>query len=285
LINHLHYCFNLKIITPKYSKQLVLPFKVWIDGTSSNNHSIIKVTTSLILDSTQLSPDISSMSSDQLKQLSSLYSRIFTWMLFPLPETKLSYQEIGKIMAKDMDNLVNPSTIHVNEGISYNVLLRPLLLSCDAKAARMAAGVSGGGIYPCQMCYIQQTQISKYTIASCMQLRNWKMTNQRVLENSHPPLGDNEKPVWIHDPFDYKPEEHATEHLTVLMCVMHVIEGYSALLWQFLLPYLNDKQKFINTIQIPGLIDHKKLLNGSRIPCHCWRSLFSDDLLQNRYFS
>jgi len=283
LVNHLDKMLKLNIIRFKTLSNLVLPFKIWIDGTSANSHSIIKVTTSLIIDSTQILPDIHDLDPKQLKEISSRYSRIFTWIIFPLPETQFAYQEIGKIMSKDFENLVNPVTINKSETESFTFRLRPLLLSSDAKAARMAAGVSGGGIYPCQMCYIQQTQIPKYSVASCMQLRNWRTTYQRVIENSQPPLGDVRKPIFIDDSSDYDPEKHATEHLTVLMCVMHVIEGYSYLLWQNLIPYLDDKQKFINTIQITGLIDSQKLLNGARIPCHCWRDLFANDLLQNRY--
>ncbi|MFN9955600.1 MAG: hypothetical protein ACK55I_21085, partial [bacterium] len=106
-------------------------------------------------------------------------------------------------MSKEFENLVNPVTINKSETESFTFRLRPLLLSSDAKAARMAAGVSGGGIYPCQMCYIQQTQIPKYSVALCMQLRNWRTTYQRVIENSQPPLGDVRKPIFIDDSSDY----------------------------------------------------------------------------------
>ena len=39
--------------------------------------------------------------------------------------------------------------------IQYNIHLKPLLISSDAKASRCIAGVAGGGNYPCQLCYIQ----------------------------------------------------------------------------------------------------------------------------------
>jgi len=65
---------------------------------------------------------------------------------------------------------------------------------------------------------------------------------------------------------------------------MHVIEGWSHLLWQHLLPFLIDGKTFVQDIDkdIVGLIDSNKLLSGARIPCHCWRDIFKHPLLQNR---
>jgi len=52
-------------------------------------------------------------------------------------------------------------------------------LSVDAKAARIAAGVSDGGIYLCQMCYIQQ--IIDYSIACKMLLQHWRHTVEKFI--------------------------------------------------------------------------------------------------------
>jgi len=288
--NHLHNVFKLGILTLHPDLTVpILPFKIWMDGTSTGHHSIIKVTASLIFDSTQFLNSLENLSNSELKELSSLYSRIFTWILIPLPETKLAYKEAGKILGNDLKSLLEVIDLPVLSGIKRSVSIRPLLLSSDAKAARIAAGVSGGGIYRCQMCYIQTTQIPDYSIACRMFLRHWRRTSERVSRNEKIPLGDISKPIWMQQlgpsSQKYDATTHATEYLTVLCCIMHVIEGWSAILWKLLLPNLKDKQKLVVDLGkvIVGLIDSKKLLKNSRIPCHCWRDIFSHSLLRDPY--
>jgi len=219
---HLSEVLSLKIVELIHeSKSIVLPFKIWMDGTSTGTHSIIKVTASLVFDSTQFHdlPDII-----ELKEFSKRFSRIFNWILLPLPESKFAYKEVGKILRQDLLSLLDPVITENETGRNQNIFLRPLLLSADAKAARIASGVSGGGIYRCQMCYIQQTQIPDYSVACRILLRHWQRTTKRVVTQEKIKLGKD----------------------------------------------------------IIGLIDSNKLLNCSRIPCHCWRDIFSHPLLRDR---
>jgi len=87
-------------------------------------------------------------------------------------------------------------------------------------------------------------------------------------------LGDVDYPIWIDSNTytnDYDSSSHATEYMTVLLCIMHVIEGWSHLLWQKILPFFNDSKNLVQTLgkNIQELIDPQKLLTGARIPCHC----------------
>jgi len=285
---HLTSVISLKILEfVRESKSIILPFKIWMDGTSTGTHSIIKVTASLIFDSTQFKNSLDSTEIDHIKEFSSIFSRIFNWILLPLPESKFAYKEVGKILRKDLLSLMNPISFeNKNENIP-DIYIRPLLLSSDAKAARIASGVSGGGIYRCQMCYIQQKQIPDFSVACRMLLRHWRRTAERVSSNEKIPLGDVAIPIWMKNSDTYDPKRHGTEYFTVLVCVMHVIEGWSAILWQAILPNFKNKKNLVKVLQkdIVGLIDSKKLLNCTRIPCHCWRDIFSHPLLQDRYIS
>ena len=108
-----------------------------------------------------------------------------------------------------------------------------------------------------------------------MILRHWKLTFKRVSSKSNTvPLGDVSLPIWIANTSDwssYSATEHGTEYLTVLLCIMHVIEGWSCRLWKVLLPFLKNKKEMTDlfTKEVNGIKDGKKLLNGIRLACHC----------------
>ena len=78
------------------------------------------------------------------------------------------------------------------------------------------------------MCYVHVNQISKFDIASRIILRHWKVTGKRIHSQSQTfiPLGDTNYPIWM-DSQDYDDfsHQHGTEYLSVLLCVIHVIEG------------------------------------------------------------
>jgi len=282
---HLSNILSLKIVELNCdSESIILPFKIWMDGTSTGTHSIIKVTASLIFDSTQFNNSLDFISIDDLKEFSSIFSRIFNWILLPLPESKFAYKEVGKIFKNNLLSLLNPVITGNSTGLNQDIFLRPLILSADAKAARIASGVSGGGIYRCQMCYIQQKQIPDFPVACRMLLRHWRRTLERVSKQEKIPLGDCSIPIWAEFGASYNPKEHATEYFTVLVCIMHVIEGWSSILWEAILPNFSDKKNLVKNLgkDIIGLIDSNKLLNCTRIPCHCWQDIFSHPLLQNQ---
>ena len=135
----------------------------------------------------------------------------------------------------------------------------PLIFSADAKAARLAAGVSNGGHYPCQMCYIHVNQITKFDIASCITLRHWKVTASRLNTRSTTfiPLGDNSYPIWMNPAQEvYLSNEYGTEYLSVLLCVMHVIEGWSNHLFTLIISYFKNKQSTCNLLatSIQGIL-------------------------------
>ena len=123
----------------------------------------------------------------------------------------------------------------------------------------MAAGVSNGGHYPCQMCYIHVNQISKFDIASHIILRHWKVTTSRLISKNSTfiPLGDNNLPIWMtQDEATYLSNLHGTEYFAVLLCVMHVIEGWSDHFFTLILSYFKNKQATCNLLasSIQGLL-------------------------------
>ncbi|MFN9980413.1 MAG: hypothetical protein ACK53Y_10885, partial [bacterium] len=130
-------------------------------------------------------------------------------------------------------------------------------------------------------------QIPDFSVACQMLLRHWRRTHERVSSNEKIPLGDSTIPIWIENSDTYDPKKHGTEYFTVLVCIMHVIEGWSAILWQAILPNFKNKKNLVKVLQkdIVGLIDSNKLLNCTRIPCHYWRDIFSHPLLQDGYIS
>ena len=68
---HLSDILSLKIVElNRDSQSIILPFKIWMDGTSTGTHSIIKVTASLIFDSTQFNNSLDFISIDDLKEFS-----------------------------------------------------------------------------------------------------------------------------------------------------------------------------------------------------------------------
>ena len=133
----------------------------------------------------------------------------------------------------------------------YRFIFRPLIFSADAKAARIAAGVTNGGHYPCQMCYIHVNQITKFDIASTIALRHWKVTASRLQtkNSTFVPLGDNNLPIWMDPTVEtYMSHLYGTEYLSVLLCIMHAIEGWSNHLFTLIISYFKNKQTTCNLL-------------------------------------
>ena len=125
------------------------------------------------------------------------------------------------------------------------------MFSADAKAARMMAGVFNGGYYFCPMCYVHVNQISKFDIASRIMLRHWKITSSRLNSKSQTfiPLGDVNQPIWMKSgEYEYLSHVFGTEYLSVLLCVMHVIEGWSNHLFTLVISYFKNKQSTCNLL-------------------------------------
>ena len=101
------------------------------------------------------------------------------------------------------------------------------------------------------MCYVHVNQISKFDIASRIILRHWKVTGKRIHSKNQlfVPLGDVTYPIWM-DSTDYDEftQLYGTEYLTVLLCVMHVIEGWSNHLFTLILSYFKNKQNTCNLL-------------------------------------
>ena len=115
----------------------------------------------------------------------------------------------------------------------------------------MAAGVSSGSHYSCPMCYVHVNQISKFDIASRIMLRHWKITSSRLNSKSQTfiPLGDVNQPIWMKSgEYEYLSHVFGTEYLSVLLCVMHVIEGWSNHLFTLVISYFKNKQSTCNLL-------------------------------------
>jgi len=101
------------------------------------------------------------------------------------------------------------------------------------------------------MCYVYVNQISKFNIALCIILRHWKVTGKRFHSKSQTfiQLGDTYYPIWM-DSQDYDEFSHlhGTEYLSVLLCVMHVIEGWSNHLFTLIISYFQNKQSTCNLL-------------------------------------